>query len=134
MSRLTELIDVDGMKIKTAKERPLSNQGLGEILHKLYKLEDLEDELGCPLEVVLKAILQNHIYIQMYDRDEKGKIYEPKKLVMYKQEDVCLSRTKNHNPDVWCLSFWGGWNDLWVACAYLKDYKKTWWLTRERSE
>lgn len=44
MSRLTELIDIDGMKIKTAKERPLSNQGLGAILHKLYKLEDLMEQ------------------------------------------------------------------------------------------
>lgn len=44
MSRLTELLDVDGMKIKTAKERPLSNQGLGEILWKLYDVEDLMEK------------------------------------------------------------------------------------------
>ena len=130
MSRLTnstnDILNGKAKQIDMIKEQ--------QIYLKLKTLEDLEDELGCPLYVVFKAILQNHIYIQMYDRNEKGKIYEPKKLVMYKQEDVCLSRTKNHNPDVWCLSFWGGWNDLWVACAYLKDYKKTWWLTREESE
>ena len=106
-----------------------------DIIIKLGKLEDLEDELGCPLDVVFKAILQNYIYIQMFDRNEKGEVYEPHKLVMYKQENVVLSRTKNNHPkDVWCLSFWGGWNALWVACTYLSDYGKTWWLKGDLSE
>ena len=130
MSRLTKKVN-DAYYVKDPRHL---YDDTWELVQELGKLEDLEDELGCPIEVVFKAILQNHIYIQMYDRDEKGKIYEPKKLVMYKQENVCLSRTKNHNPDVWCLSFWGGWNDLWVACAYLKDYKKTWWLSSDLEE
>lgn len=118
----------------TSREQRQYYNLLQELVDKEKIYDELTNELGCPLDVVFKAILQNHIYIQMYDRDEKGKIYEPKKLVMYKQENVCLSRTKNHNPDVWCLSFWGGWNNLWVACAYLKDYKKTWWLRSDLEE
>lgn len=102
---------------------------------KLGKLEDIEDELGCPLDVVFKAIQQGYIYIEMYDRDEKGKVYEPYTIVMYKQENVVLSRTKNNKPeDKWCLSFWGGWNDLWVACVDLDEYGKTWWLKEDKSE
>ena len=73
MSRLTELIDIDGMKIKTSKERPLSKQGLGAILHKLYALEDLEDDLGCPLDVLFKAL--SGIYCPEFEENEEIKHY-----------------------------------------------------------
>lgn len=45
MSRLTEKIDIDGMEIKVSKERPLSDQGLGKIIHKLYNFENIEEDL-----------------------------------------------------------------------------------------
>ena len=108
MSRLTELIDIDGMKIKTAKERPLSNQGLGAILHKLYKLEDLEDELGCTLEVVFKALKEG-----IFD----GKWVSHWHLV-YNGFGFCW--VSNNSGSGWQL--------------YLKDYGKTWWLEGDRSE
>lgn len=72
MRRLTELIDIDGMKIKTSKERPLSNEGLGEILWKLYELENLEEELGCSILDVFKA-LKEGIKI-----DFEGQLIPPK--------------------------------------------------------
>lgn len=74
MSRLTELIDIDGMKIKTSKERPLSNQGLGAILHKLYALENLEDELGYSILDVFKA-LKEGIKIDFGEQIMPPKLY-----------------------------------------------------------
>ena len=76
-------------------------------IKKLSKLEDIEDELGCPLDVVFKALKQ----IEIYSIDECF-------------EDLSLA--------VDC----GGWY-LWngYGCfLYLKDYKKTWWLKEDLSE
>ena len=108
MSRLTELLDIDGMKIKTAKERPLSNQGLGDILWKLYNFEDIEDELGCPLEVVAN-----------------------KKAMIVKDSEL-------YEVDIMAVSFTNGniyfGNEWSFTTRKLKDYKKTWWLKEDKSE
>ena len=134
MSRLTRYHH-NGILVENGGYYEPDNSNYLDITNKLGKLEDIEDELGCPLDVVFKAINQNYIYIKMYDRDEYGNLYEPYELVMYKQENVVLSRTKNHNPvNKWCLSFWGGWNSLWVACVYLDEYGKNWWLKEDKSE
>ena len=65
MSRLTELINIDGMKIKTSKERPLSNQGLGDILWKLYEVENLMEKYEIKDLKELKRILKSY-----YEYDE----------------------------------------------------------------
>ena len=110
MSRLTELIDIDGMKIKVAKERPLSNQGLGAILHKLYVLEELEQDLGCSLEVREKAF-DNGFY------DVDGNYYICEHYVPYLKSmhtrGIMRGREKHFN---------------------LEDYKKTWWLSKTKEE
>ena len=112
MSRLTELIDIDGMKIKTSKERPLSNQGLGEILWKLYELEDLEEELGCPLDVVFKA-LKTNIWNDKTKRQEWV-------VLDYSNHEFVLKTIKELYIDD-CKSI-----------LSLKDYGKTWWLKGDK--
>lgn len=84
------------------------NRGYGRPIDKLGKLEDLEEEIGCPLEVVFKA-LGNGIYVY------NGNHYV-----------VFLKYYKVHNKfrlkDV---------NGLLYS---LEDYKKTWWLKEDKSE
>ena len=111
MSRLTELIDIDGMKIKVSKERPLSNQGLGEILHKLYALEDIEEDLGCPLDVVFKAL-------KGISYEDGSEDFYPRPRLYYSDDLKC-----------WCWElFFGGY------VVPLKDHKKSWWLDKTKEE
>lgn len=79
-------------------------------INKLGKLEDLEEKLGCPLEVVFKA-LNEGIYIAT----EKIDFFLRPRL--YFSDDY-----KN-----WCFEFaFGGY------VVHLKDYQKTWWLKGEK--
>lgn len=98
MSRLTEK-----NKFDTHYGISISKNLLQSAYDKLGKLEDLEDELGCPLDVLEKA-MQNGIYTNVYN-------------------GLCMvSRYK----DTLVVS-----DDYAV---YIKDYKKTWWLKKDRSE
>ena len=81
--------------------------------HKLADLEDLEEKLGCPLEVVFKA-LKNGIY-------RYSPTYEPN----FRKEDVLFLGNEN-----------GRYYVNWLGCwyEYLDNYKKTWWLREDKSE
>ena len=74
---------------------------------KLGRLEDLEDEIGCPLEVICKALKQEVIYTK-FSKESKHFMIENRfgKYLIYDKE--------------WLIE--------------LKDYKKTWWLKADRSE
>ena len=83
---------------------------------KLGRLEDLEDELGCPLDVVFMA-LKDGIY------HEFGKL-------LYDGENLKLHYIKKQ-----------GWGLYPIICDYdeaeaflLKDYKKIWWLSSDKEE
>lgn len=116
MSRLTKL-DNDITKVKGTympyDERPivtLSNATYIQcLLNKLGKLEDLEEQLGCPLEVFVKA-LKNGIYY-----DDK---FEYPVFILDKDN----FKDKNYH-----LLVTG-------TIVYLKDYKETWWLREDKSE
>lgn len=78
--------------------------------NKLGKLEDLEEEIGCPLEVVIKALKEGIYYI-------------------YPNGNIVLERSfkLNHYSSGWCL--------IKPKLNFkLEDYKKTWWLKRDKSE
>lgn len=106
MSRLTEK-----NKFDTHYSISISKNLLQSAYDKLGKLEDLEEQLGCPLEVVVKAINKG-----IFSEDlPSGKI------VMW--HGLRLSRVETE----WYLS-----NEK--ICVGLKDYKKTWWLKEDRSE
>ena len=73
---------------------------------KLGKLEDLEEQLGCPLEVVVKA-LEYGIYAKDLPREELSKQF------------VRLSNVETE----WYLI-----NN--IMCVNLKDYKISFWLKK----
>jgi hypothetical protein len=78
---------------------------------KLDKIEDLEDELGCPLEVVFEAIKEG-IYCVDYDNQKIRKFIAP----------LCFNSTSKQ-------FYWYGNN---IGYPDLKDYKKTWWLPSDK--
>ena len=84
----------------------------GQIVNKLGKLEDLEEELGCPLEVRERAIKYG-IYIKNID----GEMVNFKVMLVYKNEQLGY--------------YFRIVNDGYVL---LTDYKKTWFLKEDKSE
>ena len=82
---------------------------------KLDKIEDLEDELGCPLEVVFVALDKgitieiDDLGIKVLDTFERPRLY--------------------YSDDFHCYCFellFGGY------VVKLKDYQKTWWLPSDK--
>ena len=113
MSRLTE----KGTFFKT--EGHYQDIRKGNVIDKLGKLEDLEDELGCPLEVVFKA-LKDGIYFNFNRTSKKEEFIE--------SIDLSLKLSLG---GFYCLYF-EQWNDGYeVDLAY---YKKTWFLKGDLSE
>ena len=79
--------------------------------NKLGMLEDLEDELGCPLEVVAQA-LKNGVYYEDVANCMKYMVADLQfnlegDFVLYFDEEECL---------------------------LVRNYKKTWWLKVDKSE
>ena len=76
-------------------------------IKKLGKLEDLEEQIGCPIEVLFRALEQEMIYTA-FDNKPHHFMVENRfgKYLIYDKE--------------WLIE--------------LKDYKKTWWLKADRSE
>ena len=85
----------------------------GGFVDKLGKLEDLEEEIGCPLEVYVGISQQN--ITKVYD--EYGMEYIILKVIR-DQFNAC--------------NFMNGLNNT-LVCEW-KDYKKTWWLKKDKSE
>lgn len=73
-----------------------------EIYTKLGKFEDLQDELGCPLDVVFKALKNQTIYTEYAH-----------------YLNICILKVDEKGQ--WLLS-----NTVYIF--YLKDYGKTWWI------
>ena len=82
-----------------------------EVCDKLYALENIEEELGCPLEVVFKA-LKEGIYTEKIDN------------TLLISKDVSLKH--NGNQFVFILEH--------CYCVVIKNYKKTWWLSETKEE
>lgn len=96
--------------LKAQGQKKVLNEVLklnGERAEKLDYYQDLEKQLGCPLEVVFKALKQDYIYTKngKHSRIEFG---------TYGFE--------------WCICY-GLRTQIRVA-----DYKKTWWLKEDKSE
>ena len=109
MERLTIKTE-NGYKINLDK---VEDKNILDCRTKLGKLEDLEEELGCPLEVLFKA-LGNNVY------DETGKAWY---IEHYYQE---FRRYEIHS-----VRYYGKLCDMKFKT---KDYKKTWWLKADKSE
>ena len=87
-------------------------------IQKLGKLEDIEEELGCPLEVVLKALKEGIVY----EKENKYVLIPNLIFAQLLNEDVDDYHFINYDlPNLE--------NNLIVK---LSDYQKTWWLKGEK--
>ena len=96
MSRLTKKLNDESYWPEIRKV------SLSQLIDKLGKLEDLEEKLGCPLEVVFKALTDGFEY-------ETGTIY---------QTDLMKGLKGGYS-----FSCRSGLNTIYKS-YYLKDYKK----------
>ena len=91
--------------------------------NKLGKLEDLEEQIGCPLEVLFRALKDG-----IYHNENYGK-------TSTKEYESYLSFSKSSIPNDYCIEIHYYFDGIYGTSYYsLKDYKKTWWLKADRSE
>lgn len=110
MSRLTKKFnDNSGYEIKEygAEFNEVKLNAYLDAVDKLGKLEDLEEELGCPLEVVIKALKEG-----IYQSDGGRRKYP----------------TIEYNGATKKFYFAFG------TYCNVEDYKKTWWLKEDKRE
>lgn len=89
-----------------------------DAINKLGQLEDLEDQLGIDLITLFKAI-ETKIYAEAYHyKTGKPSILDFEEPRLSKYEEWCLAGT--------CGTF--------TYCVALKDYGKTWSLSRNELE
>ena len=122
--RITEK-DGEFYKLKPEQEVYGWENGI-RLVQIVGKLEDLEEELGCPLEVVFKAL--------------KGGFYtvSNSRLQLFKECDnrTVFIRHLGYDIEICCEQ---SKNEIHSRCEiYLerstKDYKKTWWLKETKEE
>lgn len=130
--RLCEAIKNDSyIEVKDLKEMK-KQPNVQELYLKLNKYEKLEAELGCPLEVVFKALEQGFVYGNVFTEDD-----------FIKWE---ISHFEKHKVLGWCLQNISGvsirfgqngyeaFSHLESEVFLLKNYKQTWWLRNDKSE
>lgn len=83
-----------------------------DLKYKLGKLEDLEEELGCPLEVLLK--LRNQQYFFLNDKK-------------YRILNICFEINTKPYIEYYFR------ND-YLKLELVENYKKNWWLNENKSE
>lgn len=86
------------------------------------KYKRLEQELGCPLEVLARVLLNNYFY------DIYGNIIEA---------DIGYINQEGTTGIVMSVEEWENGNYVYGesnTAIYLKDYKKTWWLKESKEE
>ena len=91
-----------------------------DLYNKLGKLEDLEEELGCPLDVYVKLHQQMKFYrLNALNEIIECEIDNPNDDEVYHiQADGIIFNQYDYG---------------WQFYPF-KDYKKTWWLKEDRSE
>lgn len=112
------LVSKDGVNYQFVELENGVNAYDGKPIDKLYAIENIEQELGIPLEVLFKA-LKEGIY-RLYEEFEDEPPY-----IYYLAVDLCYD---DANEKEWCLV------GLTNTPYYLKDYGKTWALTKEELE
>ena len=126
MSRLTKKKEKYNMMVGDRYE-PIATTR--EINNKLGELEDLEEELGCPLDVIHKAMM-NGFYDSKTHTFYDSKNYDIKYCV--DRDGINYARIEAYediskiNDNIYTLKCC---IDVWCS-----DYKKTWWLKKDKSE
>ena len=87
---------------------------------KLKSLEDIEEELGCPLEVVFKALKNRQVIFKHIVGLENPKI-------TLKAHKIAGLLFDGKNYGLWIYE--NGYGDEFYV--YTKDYKNTWWLKED---
>ena len=108
------------------------NHCLLTIKQDLDRLEKLEKATGCPLEVVFKAIEDGIVIIGNIDEYGCMTLWldaKPKEPLIGEKRDFEEPRLIKFND--WCFSCKSG---SYRGCVSLKDYGKTWALSREGLE
>lgn len=99
---------------------------------KLGRLEDLEEELGCSLEVLIKGLINSH------KLDDNCKFMQT--IITYNPDDELIEgyEMEIDNGEYITISVDGrdNYNDYDIESITLKikDYQKTWWLKGEKDE
>ena len=92
-------------------------QTFQNIADKLGKYEDLQEEFGCPLEVMFRAIDEGVcVSVKILDLETTDTIERPR--LYYSDDFKC-----------YCFELLFG-----EYVVKLKDYQKTWWLKGERDD
>ena len=131
MNRLTYKLDEPiktlylNYEYKRIKDYDIDRGNFGRIsddmiFNKLGKLEDIEDELGCPLEVVFKALKNGQVIYKHIVGLENPKTY----LATHKISGLVYN---GKNYGLWLYD--RGFGDEFYV--YTKDYKNTWWLKED---
>lgn len=113
VERLTKKV---GNEYLTAEDE--SEVNWFDFVEKLGKIEDLEEQIGCPLEVLFRALKDG-----IYAREDNSSFYE------YQMQEVRGVATDGFIV----ISESAPYPECDWTCYY-KDYKKTWWLKEDRSE
>lgn len=106
-------------------------------VEKLGKLEDIEDELGCPLDVVFRAMEKGVKYIV---KIISTYVCEPKTETTRIEHRENLKEIKlikdviRGNQYVFIVGYEPSKYGLKEDIVYLKDYQKTWWIKGEKNE
>lgn len=113
MNRFTRKCSREEAYLETGSEYVPSETASSEfeMYYKLGQLEDIEEDLGCPL-IALSIISKNGFYCE-YGYIAPRHIY---RIDIFRKEILYYDEDKN------CFS------------VKLSDHKKTWWLKEDRSE
>ena len=129
MNRLTRYHH-NGLLVENGGYYEPDNSNYLDITDKLGKLEDIEDEIGCPLDVVFKALL-NGIYCKhevgernYWSGTELHISGNHEALVVYENNVYWVTKNGERIKQE---------RTVYKRFEF-KDYKKTWWLSSDKEE
>jgi hypothetical protein len=132
MERLTRRVSPTSYQCSRPADKFEGNE-LIRANQKLGKLEDIEEELGISLEVLFKALKDGIWYKESYEEKHDGYSlvkYDDTKIYYENHVDICKYLNGSRKIHLF-LPFDNGYNG---GNYCLKDYGKTWSLTREELE
>ena len=105
-------------------------------IQKLGKLEDIEEELGCPLGVVFKALKDGIKYEVKITSVSTKDNFKTKDIRIEQRESIKVIKLINDvfrgNQFVLIVPYDTSRYGCKEDVVYLKDYQKTWWLKGEK--
>lgn len=104
------------------------------IVAKGMSYNELSEELGCPVEVVFKAMTMGIIVKNHEELIEIGYSDRRDKYVYFSTEEIHLKNWQSHGIEKTTNRFQITYGDDGEWCVYLEDYQKTWWLKGEKDE